>query len=152
MPRRYRGQLHFASDGGVRLQNATRESRTERRCARHPAPVLDLAMLGVRSFAMANVAALLFSAASLPPARFATGSAVLTMSRQIGAVLGVAVFVAVLGTPAAGDAVDAFRNGYAFMVIAAVLAAAAALAIGTVGSQRAARPLVPSSAADDRVT
>src|SRR5215211_3393049 len=33
------------------------------RCARHPSPVVDPAMLRVRSFAMANVAAILFSAA-----------------------------------------------------------------------------------------
>ena len=37
-------------------------------------------------------------ASSLPPERFATGAAVLTMGRQIGAALGVAVLVAVLGT------------------------------------------------------
>ena len=34
-----------------------------RRCAHHPSPVVDPAMLRVRSFAMANVAAILFSAA-----------------------------------------------------------------------------------------
>jgi hypothetical protein len=35
--------------------------------------------------------------ASLPPVRFATGSAVLTMSRQLGAVAGTAGLVTVLG-------------------------------------------------------
>ena len=33
------------------------------RCARHPSPIVDPAMLRVRSFSMANVAAILFSAA-----------------------------------------------------------------------------------------
>jgi EmrB/QacA subfamily drug resistance transporter len=37
-------------------------------------------------------------ASSLAPERFATGAAVLTMGRQIGAALGIAVLVAVLGT------------------------------------------------------
>ena len=72
------------------------------------------------------------AASSLPAARFATGSAVLTMSRQLGSVLGIAVFVAVLGSPAATEAVDAFGNGYLFMIIAAVLGAVAALGIGAV--------------------
>ena len=39
-------------------------------------------------------------AASLPAARFSTGIAVVTMGRQIGSALGVAVLVALLGTPA----------------------------------------------------
>jgi EmrB/QacA subfamily drug resistance transporter len=39
-------------------------------------------------------------ASSLAPERFATGAAVLTMGRQIGAALGVSVLVAVLGTTA----------------------------------------------------
>ncbi len=189
-----------------------------RRCARHPSPVVDPAMLRVRSFAMANVAAILFSAAfgamllsnvlfmtgvwqesilraglqlapgpalaaitavassrltnqvgqrrlaglgcslfalgiatvalragtvpdyagdllpgliltgvgvglvlpslnsaaaaSLPPARFATGAAVLTMSRQLGIALGVALLVAVLGTPAPAEVLGAFQAGW----------------------------------------
>ena len=37
--------------------------------------------------------------AELPPSRFATGSAISATSRQIGAVLGIAVLVAVIGTP-----------------------------------------------------
>jgi EmrB/QacA subfamily drug resistance transporter len=210
------------------------------RCARHPSPVVDLGMLRVRSFAMANAAALLFTAAfaamllasvlfmtgvwgdsiftsglalapgpamaaiaavpagrlanrvgqrylagpgslllaagcawwmwrlgpapnyagamlpglivtgtgvgltlpslasaaasSLPPARFATGSAVLTMSRQIGSVLGIAILVAVLG---ARTGADAFDGGYLFMVIAATVAAGAALGIGSLDPHRA---------------
>jgi len=44
-------------------------------------------------------------ASSLAPERFATGAAVLTMGRQIGVALGVALLVAVLG-PAATQAAD----------------------------------------------
>ncbi len=215
------------------------------RCARHPSPVVDLAMLKVRSFAMANTSALVFSvafaamllssilfltevwhystlragfgvspgpilaatfsfqsgrwanrvgqrrliafgcvlfaagmawrytlgvephylteflpgmiisgigvgfvlpsvasaaAASLPPARFATGSAVVTMARQIGFVLGVAILVAVLGTPSPGGVIDAFDNAWTFMIITALIAAAAGWGIGEVQQGQVATP------------
>ncbi|MFF4104388.1 hypothetical protein [Streptomyces sp. NPDC001903] len=67
------------------------------------------------------------SAAALPPARFATGSAITSMGRQIGAVLGVAVLVGILGTPAPGHAVAAFRHGWYAVAAAALLAACATL-------------------------
>jgi EmrB/QacA subfamily drug resistance transporter len=71
-------------------------------------------------------------ASSLPPARFATGSAVLAMSRQIGSVLGVAVLVAIVGTISRTDPVADFERAWAFLVAAALLGAVAALAIGQV--------------------
>ena len=43
-------------------------------------------------------------AASLPPQSFATGSAVVNMLRQVGLAVGVAVLVAVIGTPHTGAA------------------------------------------------
>ncbi|HEY1538051.1 MAG TPA: MFS transporter [Solirubrobacteraceae bacterium] len=68
------------------------------------------------------------AAASLPPARFATGSAVFTMSRQLGYVLGVAILVALLGTGPA----PTFGGAWVFMAIACGLGAVAAFAIGVV--------------------
>jgi EmrB/QacA subfamily drug resistance transporter len=44
-------------------------------------------------------------AASLPPSSFATGSAVINMLRQIGLAIGVAILIAILGTPHSGRAV-----------------------------------------------
>ncbi|HUA73375.1 MAG TPA: MFS transporter [Solirubrobacteraceae bacterium] len=63
-------------------------------------------------------------ASSLPPERFATGAAVLTMGRQIGAALGVALLVAVLGD---GASVADFHTT-ALITVAGGLAAGLALA------------------------
>src|SRR3954453_21612835 len=71
---------------------------------------------------------------ALPPHRFATGSAVLAMSRQIGVALGVAVVVALVGT---SDAIGGFEDGYTFVSAAAL---AAALGIVLIGPIRAAAP------------
>jgi EmrB/QacA subfamily drug resistance transporter len=74
----------------------------------------------------------MFSAATatLPPERFATGTAVTSMSRQIGVALGVAMLVAVLGTPSPDEALDRFADGWTVMLVAALGAAAAFAAIG----------------------
>jgi EmrB/QacA subfamily drug resistance transporter len=77
---------------------------------------------------------------SLPPERFATGSAVLSMSRQIGVALGVAVLVSVVGTPAPGEAVSKFQDGYTFITFAAAAAAVAIASIGRVGAAPAQAP------------
>jgi EmrB/QacA subfamily drug resistance transporter len=67
---------------------------------------------------------------SVPPERFATGSGVITTARQIGFTLGVAIFVAVLGTPARGEAqLHAFRHGWYVAAAAALLAAPIALVL-----------------------
>jgi EmrB/QacA subfamily drug resistance transporter len=52
---------------------------------------------------------------AVPPSALATGVATITAFRQVGAALGVAVWVAVHGTPAAGEALDAFDR--TFLVI-----------------------------------
>jgi MFS family permease len=70
------------------------------------------------------------TAAGLPPARFATGMALATTARQLGAVVGVALVVAVVGTPVPADALAAFDAGFALCAIAVTLAAAASLLLG----------------------
>ena len=66
--------------------------------------------------------------ASLPPARFGTGSGILNMARQIGTVLGVAALVAILSRAVPGDPLAAFRHGV--LLTAALFAGAGATAAG----------------------
>ncbi len=49
---------------------------------------------------------------SLPPAQFGAGSAVSSASRQLGAVLGVALVIAVLGAPAPEQVLPAFHQAW----------------------------------------
>ncbi|HEX3793450.1 MAG TPA: MFS transporter [Acidimicrobiales bacterium] len=61
--------------------------------------------------------------APLPPERFATGTALYAMCRQIGLALGVSCLVAILGTSAGLNAVHAFHHGWMFMVACSLFAA-----------------------------
>jgi MFS family permease len=68
----------------------------------------------------------------LPPSRFATGTAVLGMTRQVGSALGVALFVAILGQPTPATVIDDFRDVWMFLIACGLAAAAAMLAVGPV--------------------
>ena len=70
------------------------------------------------------------ASSSLPPARFATGSAVINMARQIGFVVGVAVLVTILGAPGtARGRLDAFDRGWLVVAGVAVAGRLAALTL-----------------------
>jgi hypothetical protein len=65
-------------------------------------------------------------AASLPSHSFATGSAVVNMLRQVGLAVGVAVLVAVIGTPLTPSAqLTAFQDGWIVIASTALVAALA---------------------------
>jgi EmrB/QacA subfamily drug resistance transporter len=68
--------------------------------------------------------------ASLPSDRFATGSAVFGMSRQLGAAIGVAVLIAILANPSPGELFDRLQDGWAFMAATGFATTLAGLAIG----------------------
>ena len=70
------------------------------------------------------------SSASLPPTAFGVGAAVNATARQLGAVLGVAVLVAVLGTPTPAEAVAAFHSAWTVTAVVATACALAALGLG----------------------
>jgi EmrB/QacA subfamily drug resistance transporter len=72
------------------------------------------------------------TAASLPASRFATGSAVYGMTRQFGIALGIAILIAVLGTPRGAEVLPAFRTGWEVIVGLALASAIAATTIGRI--------------------
>lgn len=93
--------------------------------------------LTISSFGSAAVA-------RLPRSRLSTGSAVNACFRQIGAVLGVALLLAVLGDPTPGTASTAFHHAWAVLAAAGAAAAGCAVALGQV---RATDTDLPSPAA-----
>jgi MFS family permease len=70
------------------------------------------------------------AAAALPTARFGTGSAIYTMARQTGFVIGVAALIAALSTPDATDSLPSFDRGWLLVTITATLGTLAAWSIG----------------------
>jgi EmrB/QacA subfamily drug resistance transporter len=88
-------------------------------------------------------------ASSLAPERFATGAAILTMGRQIGAALGVAILVAVLGA-ATRSAAD-FHTAWLITVAGGLATGLALAAIGPPVRGRAGAPVIPEPIADPLV-
>jgi EmrB/QacA subfamily drug resistance transporter len=74
---------------------------------------------------------------TLAPEHLSTGIGAQTMFRQIGGTLGVAAFVAILGTPRAADILTTFNHTRWFIVAAA---GAAALALAFIRQPAGARP------------
>jgi EmrB/QacA subfamily drug resistance transporter len=72
------------------------------------------------------------AAAALPPSRFATGTAVFSMARQLGAAIGVAALVALLNDSTGGDLFAGLQRGWWFSLLAGLGTAALALAIGPI--------------------
>ncbi|MGI9004895.1 MAG: hypothetical protein ACR2FU_01605, partial [Streptosporangiaceae bacterium] len=81
--------------------------------------------------------------ASLPPARFGTGSGILNMARQIGTVLGVAALVAILAPAAHGDPLAPFRHGV--LLTAALFAGAGVVAAGLLAARSTQPALAPAT-------
>jgi EmrB/QacA subfamily drug resistance transporter len=87
--------------------------------------------------------------AALPPNRLATGGAVNNTARQVGAVLGVAILIAIVGRPGGAGVLDAFRDGFIFCAACAMTCSVIALGLGRVRvqAQPAATPSTDLAAA-----
>ena len=84
-------------------------------------------------------------ASSLPPHAFATGSGVINMLRQIGLAIGIAVLIAVLGTPHTGpQTLEVYQR--ASWVIAAIAFAGGLVALVLLTPRRTRAPAASSPA------
>jgi EmrB/QacA subfamily drug resistance transporter len=83
----------------------------------------------------------------VPDDRFATASAVNAAFRQVGAVLGTAILVAIVGDPASvTEALSVSDDAYLFSVIAALASGAAALALRPAAQESSAPVVEPARA------
>jgi EmrB/QacA subfamily drug resistance transporter len=106
-------------------------------------PWLPLTGLGVGlSFSAWGSAAV----AELAPSRFATGGAIIGCLRQIGAVLGIAILIAVLAAATPADPIGPFHDAQRLMAIAGLASGALALALGRVRARDPEAALAPAPA------
>ena len=110
----------------------------------HPAyltHLLPAQLLGGAGVGLAIPSLLGAGSASLPPARFGTGSGILNMARQVGTVLGVASLIAILIHVAPADPVATYRH--ALLLIIAFFAAAGAVAAALLTGRPVLAPTGP---------
>jgi NTE family protein len=106
-------------------------------------PWLPITGLGVGlSFSAWGSAAV----AELPASRFATGGAIVGCVRQIGAVLGIAILVAVLATATPADPIGPFHDAWRLIASAGLASAALALGLGRVRARDPEAALAPATA------
>jgi MFS family permease len=105
--------------------------------------LLPAQLIGGAGVGLAIPSLLGAGSASLPPARFGTGSGVLNMARQLGTVLGVAALVAILTGLNPADPVAVFRHGLVLTI--AFFASAGVTAAGLLGGRLAPPGAIPAA-------
>jgi MFS family permease len=99
-----------------------------------PAVLLVGAGVGLTIAALGSAAVL-----DLPRARLATGSAISASFRQIGAVLGIAALLAILGNAQPEHAIDAFHQAWTLIAVTGTGAGLIELAMGAAHDTHASR-------------
>ncbi len=97
---------------------------------------LPVAVLGGIGIAAALPTLTAAAITSLPESRYGAAGGANATARQLGGVLGVAVLIAIVGDATGPGAVGEFHAGWAFIALAAVLAAVAAAKLPTASSPR----------------
>ena len=106
--------------------------------------IAECTAVGIAAFIPVNSAA---AVTSLPPDRLSVGGAVNNTCRQVGSVLGVAILVAVLGSPESREALlAAHHRGYLYVSIVASIAAAIGIAQPGLGAAAKAAGPAPTAA------
>ena len=101
----------------------------------------EVVAIGIACFIPVNSAA---AVAELPPLRLSIGGAVNNTFRQVGAVIGVALLVAILGSPTTQlELVDAHQNGWLMISALSLTTAIIGLAQPAVKASRVAPSAVP---------
>jgi EmrB/QacA subfamily drug resistance transporter len=108
--------------------------------------LLPSQLLGGAGVGLAIPGLLGAGSASLPRARFGTGSGILNMARQIGTVLGVAALVAILSHAVRADPVPAFRHGLVLIIALFAGAGLVAAALLAARPRGAPTPQAPAEA------
>jgi len=80
-------------------------------------------LIGGAGIGLAMPAFTAVAVSAVPPTRFATAIGISSMFRQVGGALGVAAFVALVGVPTRANAIDAYRHGWYFMIVASFVGA-----------------------------
>jgi EmrB/QacA subfamily drug resistance transporter len=85
--------------------------------------------------------------AQLPRNRYATGGAINNCIRQIGAVLGIAILIVLIGTPTSANALDVFHRAWLLIACSGAVAAVAGVALGRVRARYTEeQPVAPAGA------
>ena len=116
------GALLFAS--GFAYSLATVGPRPEYLAAFLPGSVLAGAGFGLTLGTLPAVAT-----SALPESRFATGTAVFAMARQLGSAIGVAVLVALIDSSPVADPLSGLRRGWWFALATGIGTAAVTFAL-----------------------